>query len=149
MKEEKDIVFINNTLKALKQYEQFKGELEQSYARTLFINVCVGLLFIPLSSSTYDKLPEEIVSKGNWGIDTDDIKICAKNRTVKEVVKHLRNSIAHNRFNYDYSPYESKPIEEISFEDLYRKDITFQATLKFEDFSNFVLKIAKFAVENM
>ncbi len=149
MKEAKDIVFIKNTLEVLKQYEQFKGELRQSYARTLFINACIGLLFIPRSSSIYDKLPDEIVSKKKWGIDADDIKICTPNRTVNQVARHLRNSIGHNRFEYDCPLCASKPIEEISFKDLSSKNnITFQATLKFKDFSNFVLKIANFAVEN-
>ncbi len=149
MKEKKDIVFIKNTLKVLDQYKQFKGELKQSYARTLFINVCIGLLFIPRSNSIYHKLPDEIVSKEKWGIEADDIKICIPDRTIKDVVKHLRNSIGHNRFEYDCSLYESKTIEKITFEDFDRKKRTFQAILKFEDFSNFVLKIAKFAVENM
>ena len=84
-----------------------------------------------------------------WGIDADDIKICTPNRTVNQVARHLRNSIGHNRFEYDCPLCASKPIEEISFKDLSSKNnITFQATLKFKDFSNFVLKIANFAVEN-
>ncbi len=149
MKEAKDIVFIKNTLEVLKQYDQFKGELGQSYARTLFINACIGLLFIPRSNSIYDKLPDEIVSKEKWGIDADDIKICTPKRTVKQVARHLRNSIGHNCFEYDCPLCVSKPIEEISFKDLSpNSQLTFQATLKFKDFSCFVLKIANFAVEN-
>ena len=149
MKEAKDIVFIKNTLEVLKQYEQFKGELGQSYARTLFINACIGLLFIPRSNSIYDKLPDEIVSKEKWGIDADDIKICTPKRTVKQVARHLRNSIGHNCFEYDCPLCVSKPIEKISFKDLSpNSQLTFQATLKFKDFSCFVLKIANSAMEN-
>lgn len=145
---EKDIVFIRNTLEALNQYDQFKDKLEQSYARTLFLNACVGLLFIPLSSTVYNKLPDEIVSKEKWGIDADDIKECMPRRTVKHIVRHLRNSIAHNRFDYDCSRGISIPIEEISFEDMeVDGNITFKAKLRFEDFNQFVLKVARFAIE--
>lgn len=143
---EKDIVFIKNTLEALKQYEQFKEELEQSYARTLFINACIGLLFIP---NIYDNLPDEIVSKEKWGIDANDIKVCTPNKTIKHIVRHLRNSIGHNNFEYDCSLYASKPIDKILFQDFSKnKNMTFQALLKFNDFSHFAIKIANYAIEH-
>lgn len=146
---EKDIVFIKNTLEALKQYEQFKGELEQSYARTLFINACIGLLFIPRSNSIYNKLPDEIVSKEKWGIDANDIKVCTKIKTIKHIVRHLRNSIGHNHFEYDCSLCASKPIDKILFQDFSKnKNMTFQALLKFNDFSRFAIKIANYAIEH-
>lgn len=150
---EKDIVFIRSTLEALNQYDQFKDKLEQSYARTLFLNACVGLLFIPRSRTVYDKLPDEIVSKEKWGIDASDIEECIPNSSVQKVVRHLRNSIAHNRFDYDCSRGISIPIEEISFEDFdvkkddKKKIRTFKAKLRFEDFNQFVLKVARFAIE--
>lgn len=149
MKDAKDIMFVRNTLEVLRQYEHFKDELNQSYARTLFINACIGLLFIPRSSSIYDKLPDEIISKDKWGIDADDIKICSPNRTIRNVMRHLRNSIGHNLFEYDSPLCVSKPIDKILFIDLSKNNNkTFQATLRFDDFRHFVLKIADFALKN-
>lgn len=97
---EKDIVFIKNTLEALKQYEQFKGELEQSYARTLFINACIGLLFIPRSNSIYNKLPDEIVSKEKWGIDANDIKVCTHEETRKIQSRDRQGTFGTQRFHH-------------------------------------------------
>jgi len=75
MAHEKDIVFIKRTLEALRQYDQYKADLQQSYARTLFINSCIGLLIIPQSSQLLNNLSNEIITKEKWGIDPRDIEV--------------------------------------------------------------------------
>lgn len=150
----KDIVFIDNTLKILNQYNEFVGELEQSYARSLFINLCVGLLVIPRSlEREYSFLPTEVINKKEWGICKEDISINKDgDYSVRRIFTHLRNSVMHNRFNYDTELMVSVPIKEITFHDKWRdtdEEYNFCTTLKFEDFINFVLKTTKIVLEKM
>lgn len=150
----KDIVFIDNTLKILNQYNEFVGELEQSYARSLFINLCVGLLVIPRSlEREYSFLPTEVINKKEWGICKEDISINKDgDYSVRRIFTHLRNSVMHNRFNYDTELMVSVPIKEMTFHDKWRdtdEEYNFCTTLKFEDFINFVLKTTKIVLEKM
>lgn len=72
-----------------------------------------------------------------------------KIKTIKHIVRHLRNSIGHNHFEYDCSLCASKPIDKILFQDFSKnKNMTFQALLKFNDFSRFAIKIANYAIEH-
>lgn len=150
----RDIVFVENTLKILNQYDEFVGELEQSYARSLFINLCVGLLVIPRSLEyEYSFLPTEVVNKKEWGICKEDISTNKDgDYSVRRIFTHLRNSVMHNRFNYDTDLMVSVPIKEITFHDKrHEKDeeYNFCATLKFEDFRYFVLKTTSIVLEKM
>ncbi|MBQ3535836.1 MAG: hypothetical protein IJA57_03665 [Alistipes sp.] len=150
----KDIVFVENTLKILNQYNEFVGELEQSYARSLFINLCVGLLVIPRSLEyEYSFLPPEVVNKKEWGICKEDISTNKDgDYSVGRIFIHLRNSVMHNRFNYDTDLMVSVPIKEITFYDKRcekDEEYNFCATLKFEDFRYFVLKTTNIVLEKM
>ncbi|WP_304953779.1 HEPN family nuclease [uncultured Alistipes sp.] len=152
MAHEKDIVFIKRTLEALRQYDQYKADLQQSYARTLFINSCIGLLIIPQSSQLLNNLSNEIITKEKWGIDPRDIEVCTPKPTVKHIARHLRNAIGHNRFECDCSLCISKPIEKITFNDIdirNEKKVTFKTIIQFEDFRDFVLKVADHALTKM
>ena len=150
----KYVVFIDNTLKILSQYKKFSGELEQSYARSLFLNLCVGLLVIPRSlEKEHSFLPTDIINKKEWGICKENISINKDgDYSGRRVFTHLRNSVMHNRFNYDTELMISVPIKEITFHDKYREtdeEYNFCTKLKFEDFRRFVLNTTKIVLEKM
>lgn len=146
-----DIVFIQNTLSILKQYDSFKNELEQSYARSLFINSCVGLLVVPRSNDkVFDELSKENISNGKWCIREENITLNIEGDfSVGAIARHLRNSVMHNRLTYDCDLCSSTVINEITFCDKKEKDVdyNFQATLKFEIFREFVLTLAQYALD--
>lgn len=139
--------FIRRTIKALTQYEDYIKEhpQEQSYSRTLFINACVGLLMIP-HEEKIKSFPN--CSVKDWGINEDKIKL-EKDKSISKITTHLRNSVAHSRFEYNCKE-ESVPIEEIIFTDKYKNSDSdnFEAVLDYETFKNFVFHIAKFTLEH-
>lgn len=146
---EKDLqlakIFIGRTFEALKQYEGNLKKDEQSYAHTLFINACVGFL-ITVNESILNDFPTCIISEEEWGISPDKIsEIKGKDKSVRNVVTQVRHSIAHFNFKFDYSLYESMPIEKISLKNwrgyLEVNDLDFNA------FRHFVLKVATTALE--
>lgn len=169
MKKKKDNKkFIERTIKALDQHGRRLEKGEISYDRTLFINACVGLLLVP-SSTIYDQLPNEVID--DWGISSDKITMEDKDgnnleelKTVKEVIRHLRNAIAHNHFNFD-SGDECEcgciPIDDIEFVDinLYNKRTkrkkgekkvhNFKVQLTFEEFKQFIENVAKYTIREV
>ena len=139
--------FIRRTKKALAQYEAYIKEhpKEQSYLRTLFINACLGLLMVP-REEIMDFLPKDSIN--TWGIDENIIKI-EKDKSIQKIVTHLRNAVAHSRFEYNCQEI-SVPIEEITFTDKNNKlgsNNNFEVTLDYNTFKDFVLKLAEFALE--
>ena len=142
--EDKDLqlakIFIERTFEALKQYEGNLKKDEQSYAHTLFINACVGFL-ITVNDSILNDFPTCIISEEEWGISPDKIsEIKGKDKSVRNVVTQVRHSIAHFNFKFDYSLYESMPIEKISLKNW--KGYLEVNDLDFNDFKCFVLKVA-------
>lgn len=138
--------FIERTLHALEQYEAYLPDEKQSYGRTLFINACVGLLIVP-QSSYYSKIPNDDIC--NWGLSRESI-IKGGDKKTKDVLRHLRNSIAHNHFHFDCGDEytASVPIREITFIDIRpnTNEETFRATFKFNEFKTFVLKISHYVI---
>lgn len=87
---EKD--FMTRTLKIVKEYHG-------SYNATLIFNCLLGLLIVPRETSLYDKIPETGIkdSLALWGLNEESIKNYGKDkpRTIRQLVRHLRNSVAH------------------------------------------------------
>ncbi len=142
-----NIVFLTRTLRVLDQYEEIKQNLDQSYSRTLFINACVGLLMVP-TEAIYESLPADIVNIKDWGIAPDDIITIKKNdKTVRNVAKMLRHSIAHNNFYFDCGDDNiSIPIMEIYFKNWYGE---LDMHISYEQFKKFVLNVSRKALELM
>ena len=138
-------IFIGRTLEALKQYEGNLKKDEQSYAHTLFINACVGFL-ITVNDSILNDFPTCTISEEEWGISPDKIsEIKGKDKSVRNVVTQVRHSIAHFNFKFDYSLYESMPIEKISLNNW--KGYLKVNDLDFNAFRCFVLKVANEALK--
>lgn len=147
--EDKDLqlakIFIERTFEALKQYEGNLKKDEQSYAHTLFINACVGFL-ITVNDSILNDFPTCIISEEEWGISPDKIsEIKGEDKSVRNVVTQVRHSIAHFNFKFDYSLYESMPIEKISLKNW--KGYLEVNDLDFNAFKCFVLKVASEALK--
>lgn len=156
-----DATFIKRTQMALRQHGRRLKKGEISYDRTLFINACVGLLLVP-SATIYDKLPNSSINE--WGISAEKISMKDSDgneldelKTVQEVVRHLRNAIAHNRFEFKCEDDgKSVPIDDINFIDISHKHIEkikrkkvvaeFEVKLTYEEFKAFIEKVAKHAV---
>ena len=147
--EDKDLllakIFIERTFEALKQYDENLKNTQQSYAHTLFINACVGFL-MTVNESVLNDFPTSIISEDEWGISPKKIEeFKDDDKSVRNVIKQVRHSIAHFNFKFDYSPHESMPIERITLKNwkghLEIKDLDFNA------FRHFVLKVATTALE--
>ena len=138
-------IFIERTFEALKQYEENLKGTQQSYAHTLFINACVGFL-MTVNESVLNDFPTSIISEDEWGISPKKIKeIKDDDKSVRNVIRQVRHSIAHFNFKFDYSPHESMPIERITLKN-------WQGHLKIEDldfhaFRYFVLRVAEEALK--
>ena len=143
-------IFIERTLAVLQQYEKSLKAGEQSYSHTLFINACVGLL-MTTTEVVLTRLPTGKISKEDWGIDPKDVleasllknhKDKMDERSVQNITRLMRNSIAHFWFTFDYDETKSIPIDKISFKlDKYSK---FELNeLDFSSFKLFVFKVAE------
>ena len=149
-----EIDFIKRTKRIIEQYEQLVmpivPKIEQ-YETTLFLNCLVGLLIIP-EQKWFENLPETVVTEIEWGISPAIISIITdskgiqEDKTVKNVAKHLRNSIAHNNFNV----LKADVITDIRFKDYKdkRKTLqTFSAIISVKEITKFVQKFAEEALK--
>lgn len=137
---EKEIV-----TRTLQIIDEYKG----LYEDTLFLNLCVGLLVVP-KESLYSSLPTEEVSEAQWGLDPSRISFVIDNdKSVKATVRHIRNAIAHNgiRFGSD----GGSEITHIQIEDkgMGQQALSFKAAMAISEFRIFVLKVARFAIDNL
>jgi hypothetical protein len=130
LKQEIDFVF--RTQQILNQYEQFIEENPKikGFEFTLLLNCFVGLLIIPQQTNERgnditDLLPTAIIDEESFGIDPSKIIICAgkggnpntrlaEDKSVANIVRHFRNSVAHSRF--EIKSKDSK-ISSVYFED--------------------------------
>lgn len=111
---EKD--FIERTKILLEQYDNTEIIPSEKYEVSLLLNCCVGLLLIPKEES-YIKINGLLNLNDDWGITEDDITIDSSNsKSVKNTLRHLRNSVAHGKFKF-LEPEEGNQIERIEFED--------------------------------
>lgn len=137
-------VFISNTLKALEQYQDNLGKDEQSYSHTLFVNACAGFLMV-VNESILKELPDCEINEQDWGISPNDIKVIKGDKSVHNVVKQMRHSIAHFNFEYEYSDTISLPIKHITLKNW--KDNLEVNELSFFAFKTFVLRVAEEALK--
>ena len=143
--------FLTRTVKLIKNY---KGQLDA----TLFMNACVGLLFI--ATEKYGKEIKMLNSSQLFEnvIDVSKIQVCRKyiktkrrfedeNPSLFNVCRHFRNSIAH--CNFEIKKGKNGLIETVSFQDFYervtprtKKDkMTFAYELPMSNFKEFILRV--------
>lgn len=149
--------FVDRSLKNLKKINE-KTHFEDSLSNTndcqseskifevtFAINSALGLIVIPNtdSISTLDgtTLPNNI---------NDKLVICLnegglEDRSLTQIVKHMRNSIAHGRF--ESLPDNEERIEKILFYDCYEKKASwirnFEVTLTPQEFYDFCTSFAE------
>lgn len=136
--------FLKKTIELVNQYT---GPL----STTIFLNACVGLLFTATS-----KYADYLKTIGNDflvsnQVDADAITICKRwnrvdrqlveeDKTVYNICRHLRNSIAHCNFR----PIKGNrnTIYKIHFTDKQYDDITFDFEMDISTFRNFISAVA-------
>lgn len=134
--------FVERTKKLL------KGNSKNS--ETLFINCCIGLLFIPqqIAKDNNSITIKETINSAEWGIDP---KTCKPNTSAKgyqkdsveNIARHFRNSIAHGHFDLVDCNAGKQSLEKIHITDYYKNNLTFDLTLSMKDFRKFVKKYSE------
>lgn len=130
-----NVDFIKRTLDIL---ENYKG----SYEVTNLINCAVGLIIIPRENhfNCLDSVEmEDIESK--YSINESSIRYIRDNSTLKNIVKHMRNSIAHGNI-FQELVYDGN-IKSLRFKDEYKGNRTFEAVLTVDELRNFSIAVAK------
>ena len=147
--------FIRRTQLLINQYRNLikaknsVGNKYVSYSRTLFINCCLGLLFIPRERSSKDVLFKTQVN--SWGIETSSFwlpKGSVEELTVEELIRHMRNSLAHGRFFCHYN--KRNVLTRISFKDCYpeTEDLSFSGEMSYKTFETFVGLLADYTLDS-
>lgn len=146
--------FVERTKHILNHYEQIilKDIYEEKYEITLLINCLMGLVVYP-QQIWFDSVPE-VSLDNNWFIKQKHILlISGDNRNLKNVARHIRNSVAHGNF-YPLSADKgnNKKITHLKFKD-YTDDsritLTFEAKIPVQTMKNFTLKFADTMLEIM
>ena len=139
--------FIQRTKKIIEQYEKFAIDKNEKYEVTLLLNCLVGLLILP-QQHWFKKLPKVIVCEENWGIGENHISIIkeGEKKTVQNVARHLRNSIAHYRF---IIPKNNGLIIRVEFEDFYRNNLTFKSNIPIDSIRKFTTKLTEIFIVEM
>ena len=114
--------FIERTLELLKQYDNLIPKGREHYEVTLLLNACVGLLFNLCETKYKSKLPSNVAKFQDIEkkvticrkYDYDNRQIVEEPKTLLSICKHLRNSVAHCRFNPNSG---TESIETIIFDD--------------------------------
>ncbi len=129
--------FIERTLTDIKKYH---GD----YEVTALVNGCVGLLIIP-KENLFNQLPDVDVS--SYGIDLSKIQVNDKYRlpySLKNILRHIRNSIAHGNFNQEDS--SGSIIRSLRFQDFKKvneqKIMTFEMIIDVYQFRDFAIRVA-------
>lgn len=124
---------------------------KSKYEDTLFINCCVGLLFIPqqIAKDNHSIAIIEAINSAEWGIDP---KACKPNTSAKgyqkdsveNIARHFRNAIAHGHFDLVDCNAGKTTLESIHITDYNTNNqLTFDLTLSMEDFKKFVKKYSE------
>lgn len=127
--------FMDRSLVLVKQYEG-------SYDATLLLNCLLGLLVVP-NERCLDSIPTDPIDDlRKWGISPDAIQDCGRSQgidaptTLRGLVKHLRNAVAHSRFKPDPDRGE---VEAFCFHD----KSGFRARVKLSELREFVERLAE------
>lgn len=146
--------FINRTKEIVKQYDSLvvknrEMRKEEKYDVTLFINCLVGLLILP-EQHWFKNLPNTIISEAEWGIsESQVIFIKEAKKTVKDVARHLRNSVSHYNFTFSNCSDEIERINLKDFIDKKKKHKTFEADLGIKDLRDFAEKLTEYFLKTM
>lgn len=130
--------FIKRTKSIIEQYDNFQIPEKDKFEVTLLLNCLVGLFILP-QQHWFDNVPTELISKKEWGIDKSHISFIKETETknVKDIARHIRNSISHYRFKVFGNSNEK--INKIKFEDFNpQNEKTFEATIPLSNFKIFV-----------
>ena len=126
--------FIRRTYKLLEQYDSFALDEHERYEITLRLNACVGLLLVGRQHMT-SKIPDAKLE--SIGLSTESVITCKDNKgedecvTTLAVSRHLRNAVAHARFDFGN---EKNVIRTITFHDKRGRIETFNMTLSCKEF---------------
>lgn len=155
--------FIKRTKKIIQQYDKLFSEnsfnflickklrTRRKYEVTLLLNSFVGLLILP-QQHWFDNLPSEIVTNSKWGIDESHIRFIKKGekKSVKEVARHLRNSLAHYNFKaFENQKDEISQIKFTDYADNEKINKTFEATLPVENIRTFLNVFSSLMLKKM
>lgn len=129
----------------------------EKYEFTLIINLMVGLLIIPKEKYFENKtIPDSFVSKKTL----DKVRNCItknfidgevnSNDSLKEILRHLRNAVAHGGLEI-FGKYDDNKIESITFKDKGRFNsknynrkinIEFEINLSYDLLESFLIEFA-------
>lgn len=136
--------FIQRTKKIIEQYDSIHFEnSNEKFEKTLFINCLLGLLIIP-QQYWFDNLPDT-KTNNSWGILESEINfIVEDNKSVKNITRHLRNSISH--YTFQIIANKSNEIEKIKFTDLdiKKKLKSFEANINIDNLKKFTYNLTDF-----
>src|SRR5437879_3167646 len=114
-----DTDFAKRTLKIIEQYDQAKQPGLENFEVTLLVNCFVGLLILP-HERRIGLIPDVGIDKlDKWSIDPsfiDDWGAMKKGerKTLRQLVRRLRNSVAHFQIEAEGS---QQDIERLKFSD--------------------------------
>lgn len=99
-----DTDFPRRTLRIIEQYKRCVRKGRGNYEVTLLINCLLGLLVLP-NEHRMNQIPTTSVDElADWEIEPRFIESWGKmrkgqDRTLKELIRHLRNSVAHMKIS--------------------------------------------------
>ena len=150
--------FIDRTKQIIKQYDNLTPSTgEEKYEVTLLLNCLVGLLILP-QQEWFGHLPTEITTSNDWGIDETEIEVIKnsslkdEDKTIANIAKHLRNSVAHYRFKVFSDKKED--IGDIEFSDYKgvkkkEREKTFKAKISVKSLQKFTEKLTDVLMAKM
>ena len=135
------IQFVQRTTDILKDY---KGK----YEVTLLINAAVGLLFCGHEAHTYPQVDINNIGITDWSSSyTDKTTKSAELLTIDSLTRHIRNSIAHNRFEFIN---ENRLIKRIKFSDINpHTSERCEFTISIDSFRELASKIGEAYIQHM
>lgn len=141
------IQFVERTQKILEQYKNIQLPVDEKHEVVLLLNACVGLLFIGRQkySNRIKKDKLEV-----HGLNSSCVSLCKDNQRKDEdinmqtVSRHVRNSIAHCRFDFVNKGGYIKGIKLYDKVKETDKDLTFEMEMNISDFQSYVLTISDF-----
>ncbi len=143
-----DIDFVKRTLAILESYGKLNWEESKKYEVTLFINCLTGLLIIP-KHVLFERLKNLDTDIDTWGISKDQIICDLTNPTVGFVAEHLRNAVAHYRFELISKTGEIQEIQFCDRNDSKATKCNFEATITICDLRKFVNHLVEFYLSEM
>jgi hypothetical protein len=86
------------------------------------------------------KLPTQIIDQNDWGIAPEDIRTCKERYSVRNVAKHIRNSVIH--YWVTYTPISGE-VERLTCKETKNGITTFELEITAKGFRTFLLKFSE------